>query len=194
MPITALFKTRPAWHIAAATPLAAASLLSFATPGAAQRVISAPTPPASTAAAECPPLEVDVREGTVNGIGPATPFDDVSEQLPCFTGQTAEGELFNYGGGVFYGDHNVYFYTYLRFIEIREPFAGTLRPAIFGRSKAALAAEFPFNGRTRRPLWGTPADEFVSTSFGCTQFSFTGDAVTQIRFYTRDCDVLYQPR
>lgn len=148
---------------------------------------------APAAAPKCRPLTIDVRAGTVNGLGPATPLAKVKKRLPCFTGETDEGAFYNYGGGVFYGSHNLYFYTYLRFIEIREPFNGSMEPQVFGRPKAALATEFNFDGKSGRPMWAAPGDEFLTTPSGCVQFVFAGDRVTEMRFFTRECRVVYQP-
>ncbi|NML06207.1 hypothetical protein [Sphingomonas sp. G-3-2-10] len=149
------------------------------------------TPPGTK---KCRPLVVDVAKGTVNGLGPAAPLAKVKKKLPCFTGGTAEGDLYNYGGGSFYRDHNLYFYTYLRFTEIRAPFNGTLSIPVFERSREALLAELKPSGIQGRPNWGTPADEFVTMDWGCLQLTFAGDRAKQIRFYTRPCGDLYNPR
>ena len=176
--------------VKAARALGATGLVLLATASLAPASIadaSLPTAP------KCKPLMVDVRAGTVNGLGPATPLAKIKKRLPCFTGETDEGAFYNYGGGVFYGGHNLYFYTYLRFIEIREPFNGSMEPQVFGRPKAALANDFKFDAKSGRPMWAAPADEFVTTPSGCVQFMFEGDRMTQMRFFTRACGVVYQP-
>lgn len=171
-----------------APALGAAALMLLPPAALAPAIAAAPA-----AEAKCKPLTVDVRAGTVNGLGPATPLAKVRKRLPCFTGLTDEGALYNYGGGVFYGNQNLYFYTYLRFIEIREPFNGSMEPRVFGRSKAMLANDFKFDVDQGRPLWASAQDEFITTPSGCVQFMFEGDRVTQMRFFTRACAVVYQP-
>jgi len=152
-----------------------------------------PIPEAHAAPRKCKPFMVNVRAGTVNGLGPATPMAKVRKKLPCFTAVSDEGAFYNNGGGVFYGSDNLYFYTYLRFIEIRAPFNGTTDVQIFGRPKAAVAMDFPFNAADKRPFWATPADEFATTKFGCIQFSFRDDNVRQMRFFTRPCEKVFNP-
>ncbi|MDF7775486.1 hypothetical protein P1X14_09520 [Sphingomonas sp. AOB5] len=151
------------------------------------------TPPASPAK-KCRPLTVDVLKGTVNGLGPATPLAKVKKKLPCFTGGTPEGDLFNYGGGSFYRDHNLYFYTYLRFIEVRAPFNGTTSIPVFDRPRAMVMDALRPLGREERPFWGTANDEFLTMDWGCLQLIFAGDRATHLRFYTRPCGSLYNPR
>lgn len=172
---------------AAGMILAAAALL---TPAA-----SAQTAAKAKPAKKCRPLVVDVRKGTVNGLGPGAPLAKVKKTLPCFTGGSPEGDLYNYGGGSFYLDHNAFFYTYLRFTEIRAPFNGTLSIPVFDRSREALLAELRPQGTPQgRPNWGTANDEFVTMDWGCLQLTFHRDRVTQFRFYTRPCGDLYNPR
>jgi hypothetical protein len=40
-------------------------------------------------------LGFDVRSGTMNGLAPTASQEEVKKYFPCFTGDTADGEIFN---------------------------------------------------------------------------------------------------
>src|SRR5690349_24563660 len=90
MPMPVVLKTARALGGTALALFAAASLAPGPVAGAAPQ----------KAGPKCQPLMVDVRAGTVNGLGPGTPFAKVKKRLPCFTGVSDEGAFYNYGGGV----------------------------------------------------------------------------------------------
>jgi len=79
----------------------------------------------------CDQLLFDTNKGTINGLGPTAEWDEIKARLPCFTGTTEEGLGYNYGGGIFYTNHDFYFYTFRDFIEVRSNFKGTVKPNIF---------------------------------------------------------------
>ncbi len=91
-------------------------------------------------AQDCESLRVDLGKGTLNGVSPTASPEEVKKQLPCFTGETAEGESYNYGGGVFYLDHDFYFYTHQDYLEIRDEFTGTLSQPVMGATRKRLLA------------------------------------------------------
>lgn len=63
----------------------------------------------------------DAMDGTISGIPPTLSNKEISELLPFYTGITNEGGEYNAGGGVFFLDHNIYFYTGANTIELRYP-------------------------------------------------------------------------
>jgi hypothetical protein len=71
-------------------------------------------------------LEVDLQAGTLNGLRPSASMEEVKEKLPCFSGESEEGADYNCGGGVFFLNHEVFFYTHRDYLEIRDGFAGVL--------------------------------------------------------------------
>jgi hypothetical protein len=83
-------------------------------------------------ATPCPPLVVDVRAGTINGVKPTASMDEVKKAFPCFTGDSEEGGPFNCGGGVFFLNHDMYAYTGNDYWEVRKNFNGTVSEKILG--------------------------------------------------------------
>ncbi len=86
----------------------------------------------------CTNLYFDLKKGTLNGLKPDAPMYLVKSKLPCFTGETEEGSDINYGGGVFYLNHDFYFYTHKDYIEVRRNFKGKLSADILGKSKSQV--------------------------------------------------------
>ena len=84
--------------------------------------------------ASCGELWIDLLGGTFNGIKPNASIDTVKQKLPCYTGETEEGSVFNYRGGVFYLNHDFYFYTYYDFIQVRKEFKGEISLQVLGKT------------------------------------------------------------
>lgn len=72
------------------------------------------------ASGPCGNLYFDLKKGTLNDLKPDAPMYLVKSKLPCFTGETAEGSDINYGGGVFYINHDFFFYTHKDYIRSGE--------------------------------------------------------------------------
>ncbi len=89
--------------------------------------------PAAVAANPCASLRFDLVRGTLNGVPPTATMDEVKRRLPCFTGESAETSEMNFGGGVFFLDHDLFFYTGRNYIEVRRRFPGTVTPDVLGR-------------------------------------------------------------
>jgi hypothetical protein len=88
--------------------------------------------------ATCAALYVDVLDGKVNGIKPDITIPELKEMLPCFTGVDEESARSKCGGGVYYKDKDIYFYTKRDYIEIGEKFQGKLSIPILGASRGSL--------------------------------------------------------
>jgi hypothetical protein len=81
-----------------------------------------------------PIFKVDLEKGLVNNLSPTTSMDSLKKLLPFFTSETAENPDYNCGGGVFYLNNDVYFYTGRDYIEIRTEFNGKLSHDILNRN------------------------------------------------------------
>ncbi|MCB1659623.1 MAG: caspase family protein [Pseudomonadales bacterium] len=144
-------------------------------------------------AKDCQSVVFDLDTGTINGIKPTVSQDDVKAALPCFTGSTPDGDrlngmLYNYGGGVFFNNHNFYFYTGSDFIEVRSDFTGTVSPSLLGVSKERL------NGAYGRPTLTSNGSYFYMMSYGCLQFELRNNVVYEIRSYYQDCKAASEVR
>ena len=86
----------------------------------------------------CASLYVDILDGKVNGIKPDITIPELKEKLPCFTAADDEQSDSKCGGGVYYKDKDIFFYTKRDYIEIGEKFQGKLSIPIMGASRGSL--------------------------------------------------------
>lgn len=86
----------------------------------------------------CPPFVVNVLDGRVNELYPTSTIGEIKGKLPCFTSAEEETKTAACGGGVFYKDKDIYFYTGRDYIEIREKFKGKLSVPLLGASRNSL--------------------------------------------------------
>ena len=137
----------------------------------------------------CDALVLDLGRGTLNGLAPTASMDEVKAQFPCSTGETEEGSEFNFGGGVYFLDHDFYAYTHRDFFEVRQRFAGRTEPALLGEPLASATAAF-----------GEPARVDGSASlyerpWGCLRVETSGgEAVTELGVHAGSCASLEVPR
>ena len=134
----------------------------------------------------CQNVVFDLDKGTINGLKPTLSQDDVKAALPCFTGSTPDGDrlngmLYNYGGGVYFNNHNFYFYTGADFIEVRSDFTGTVSPNLLGASKERV------NGAYGKPTLISKGSYFYMMSYGCLQLELRNNVVYEISAYYQDC-------
>lgn len=115
----------------------------FFIPAIAQKPIKTKTTtePAALVATECDNIIADFTTGRVNGLKPTASMSSVKKKLPCFTGESTEGGNVNCGGGVFYLNHDIYFYTGRNYIEIRDKFAGRTEPPLLGISRKDITTK-----------------------------------------------------
>ncbi|HEX6042728.1 hypothetical protein, partial [Longimicrobium sp.] len=155
--------------VRAATACAVLAVFAACTPPSA--------PPAQPAAAGCARLAFDLRGGTLNGVAPTASMDEVKRRLPCSTGETEEGGPFNFGGGVFFLDHDFYFYTHRDYIEVRSRFPGTVTPDVLGKDVREAARLL---GPSVRVLAGRQSLLFA-TAYGCAEArTRDGETVEQV--------------
>lgn len=86
----------------------------------------------------CPPLVVDLLDGNVTGVEPDFTPGRIKQVLPCPTSEEPENNTSKCGGGVFYKDKDLYFYTGRDYVEIREKFKGKLTIPIMGAARTSL--------------------------------------------------------
>lgn len=86
----------------------------------------------------CPPIAVDILEGTVNEtLFPYSNIFDIEKKLPCFSTATEESNGSGCGG-VFFKDKDIYFFTERDYIELGENFKGTLSLPLIGANRNSL--------------------------------------------------------
>ncbi|MDO8332126.1 MAG: caspase family protein [Fluviicoccus sp.] len=130
----------------------------------------------------CSKLVLDLNRGRLNGLPPTLSQSQVKQALPCFTGDTPDGEVYNYGGGVFFLDHDFFMYTGKDFIEVRADFKGSITPALLGKSDDEVTA-----------IYGQPSAVesgrlYFTTAYGCLRFTFGSQGVREIRVHAASCE------
>jgi hypothetical protein len=86
----------------------------------------------------CPEFNIDILNGTVNEMKPNTGLAEIKAKFPCFSGTDDEGAASKCGGGVYYKDKDVYFYTKRDYIEIGPKFKGKLSIQLLGSKRGSM--------------------------------------------------------
>jgi hypothetical protein len=86
----------------------------------------------------CPALTVDLLDGRINELRITDNNTQIKEKLPCFTSETPESSSSQCGGGVFYKDRDIFFYTGRDYVEIGPKFKGKLSLPLMGATRSSL--------------------------------------------------------
>lgn len=138
------------------------------------------------------PMVLDLHSGLLNGAAPTLDQTAIKNFLPCFTAATEEGKVANHRGGVFFRNHDLYFYTFKDFIEVRENFTGTVQPPILGAPAKDVGKLLniditPYEVRSY---------SLYPMDYGCIGVRvYDGNKVREVRVHDRPCvtaaDVYY---
>ncbi len=141
----------------------------------------------------CDNLIADLKKGTLHGITPGDNMATIKSKLPCYTGETEEGEEINCGGGVFYLKHHFFCYSGRDYIEMRRKFTGKLSIPVFGLSKEQ-AIKVLAMGKAVRTVVPEEDEEsdgskreflFFNTSYGCLVLLFLNGKVDIVSMYNK---------
>jgi hypothetical protein len=128
----------------------------------------------------CAGFTVDLLYGKVNDVLPTYTVGQIKERLPCFTSIEEESATAKCGGGVFYKDKDIYFYTSRDYVEIGPKFKGKLSVPLMGASRNALF-KWLGNPQIKDITW----DAFT-TSYGILILYYTkANKVNKIQFSTQ---------
>lgn len=135
--------------------------------------------------ATCPTFEVDIIDGKVNGLKANARVEDIKNKLPCFTSMESEDSASKCGGGIYYKDRDIYFYTKRDYVEIREKFNGKLSIPLMGAPRNGL---FKWLGNPK--LKDTNWDAF-EMSYGTLVLHYNkANRVNLIQFSTNGTETL----
>ena len=125
--------------------LSAVALLTMLSPAAMAQL---------KAKTHCPDaIIVDVLNGTVNTtVKPNTTQKEIKEMFPCFTSSEDEGSGAKCGGGVFFKDKDLSFYTLRKYVEVGPRFAGKTSIRILGTKRGSLFTQLG-NPKVKDDLW-----------------------------------------
>jgi len=133
--------------------------------------------------AKCNTFIVDILDGKVNDVKPDFNNARIKTKLPCYTSEDAEGTS-KCGGGVYYKDRDIYFYTARDYVQIGPNFKGKLSIPLLGASRNSLF-KWLGNPKLKDETW----DAF-ETQYGCLILYYTGNKVRMIRFSTKTTDAI----
>ena len=86
----------------------------------------------------CLPFSVDILGGRLNELPINSTVDQIKAKMPCFTSAEEESATAKCGGGVFFKDKDIYFYTNRDYIEIGPNYKGKLSIPLMGASRTGL--------------------------------------------------------
>ncbi|NJO01655.1 MAG: hypothetical protein HC880_08155, partial [Bacteroidia bacterium] len=135
----------------------------------------------------CENLYLDLEKGTLNGLPMNASQKDVRSALPCFTGDSPDGAEYNCGGGVFYLNHDFYFYSGQDYIEVRKNFRGELSQSILDKTTAEIEALLGFPERSEEvKKWdGTQRIHyFYPRKYGCLSLVFINRKVHKVALHS----------
>ncbi|MEO6670650.1 MAG: hypothetical protein ABIN36_14300 [Ferruginibacter sp.] len=87
---------------------------------------------------QCPPMIVNIEDGSVNKMQPNAALGLIEKTFPCFTSIVTETDSSKCGGLISFSDKDIYFYTSRDYIEIGEKFNGKLSIPLLGAVRADL--------------------------------------------------------
>ncbi|WP_207511763.1 hypothetical protein [Longitalea luteola] len=131
----------------------------------------------------CPPFEVDILDGKVNGFKANTIAGQIKSKWPCFTSTTTDSA--KCGEGVFYKDKGISFYTGRDYVEITEGFKGKLSVPLLGAARGSLFKTLG-NPKLKDASW-----DAYQTSYGALVLHFNkANKVRLIQFSTNGTETL----
>jgi hypothetical protein len=104
------------------------------------------------AKSKCPDFYVDILNGTVNDLKPNNTQTEIKEKFPCFSGAEEESETAKCGGGIFFKDKDIFFYTRRKYVEIGPKFIGKTSFPLLGTKRGSLFSKLG-NPKVKDDLW-----------------------------------------
>ena len=101
---------------------------------------------------KCSEFYVDVLNGTVSGLKASDTQTEITEKFPCSTSVEEESGTSKCGGGVFFKDKDVSFYTRRDYIEIGPKFQGKMSIPLIGARRNSLFSKLG-NPKVKDDLW-----------------------------------------
>ena len=101
---------------------------------------------------KCPDMYIDILDGTVNGIKPNYTQNEIKEKFPCFTSSEAESNEAKCGGGVYFKDKGVMFYTKRKYVEVGPKLIGKTSFPLLGTRRGTLFKTLG-NPKVKDDLW-----------------------------------------
>lgn len=127
----------------------------------------------------CPPFDVDILEGKVNGYKATAGAGELKNKFPCFTSVTNDSA--KCGEAVYYKDKDIVFFTARDYVEIGEKFKGKISLPLLGASRNGLF-KWLGNPKMKDDTW----DAF-QTAYGILVLHYNkANKVRLLQFSTHD--------
>ena len=104
------------------------------------------------AKAKCPDFYVDILNGTVNDLKPNNTPDEIKTKFPCFTSAVEESNEAKCGGGIYFKDRDISFFTKRDYIEIGPKFTGKMSLPLMSTKRGSLFTKLG-NPKIKDDLW-----------------------------------------
>lgn len=101
---------------------------------------------------KCPDFYVDILNGTVNGVKPNNTPNEIKEAFPCFTSAVDESNDAKCGGGIYFKDKDISFYTKRDYVEVGPKFIGRTSFPLLGTRRGSLFGKLG-NPKIKDDLW-----------------------------------------
>jgi hypothetical protein len=133
----------------------------------------------------CDALHLNLEKGTLNGIPATASWEQIKTQFPCSTGETEEGAAFNCGGGVFFLNHDFYFYTHRDYIEVRTDFKGTISPLSMQMTRSEVMSVY--GNPEQQP---DPDTYYYQKKYGTVRVEFSDNRVKEIGVHAQPMEAI----
>jgi len=133
----------------------------------------------------CPPFAVEILDGRVNELRITDNITQIKEKLPCYSSMETESTTAKCGGGIFYKDQDIYFYTARDYVEIGPKFKGKLSIPLMGASRTSLF-KWLGNPKIKDVNW-----DAYTTQYGILILYYTkAGKVNKIQFSTKSTETI----
>jgi hypothetical protein len=95
------------------------------------------------AKSKCPDFYIDILNGTVNGIKPNNTQNEIKDAFPCFTSSVDETSDAKCGGGIYFKDKDLSFFTKRSYVEVGAKFVGKTSFPLLGTKRGSLFTRQP---------------------------------------------------
>lgn len=127
----------------------------------------------------CPEFVIDILDGRIGELDPRSTIGQIKAKYPCYTSLENESDIAPCGGGIYYKDRDIYFYTGRDYVEIGPGFKGKLSLPLIG---AARGSFFKILGN---PMIKDLNWDAYQTAYGILLLYFNkSNKVNKIRFST----------
>jgi hypothetical protein len=104
------------------------------------------------AKSKCPDFYIDILNGTVNGIKPNNTQNEIKDAFPCFTSSVDETSDAKCGGGIYFKDKDLSFFTKRSYVEVGAKFVGKTSFPLLGTKRGSLFTRLG-NPKIKDDLW-----------------------------------------